>query len=340
MSFLRKLFSGGLTKPTGKKPRAPSETEREARLLFLAKFRKSQSVKELTRAHMAMQQWREALGADPDETVEELEQVGLLTRPTLRERLEGSMSLQQLKELCRDRDLKLSGKKADLAERLIAFGISETAVPLGDNYICSAAGRESADAYNRQKANERQEAQLQSADLLDAHDFAGAVRLVCAYENRQVFQRGMGVDWFSGTVGLGSVKSIYSAQKAFLHNVSKDDLATVRLIAALDDLWGEQVKIISDRDAPVQGCRFNLGIAARQLQFHHSNTYGVDAASLRPIAIVEMEYLFTNGDCAACQARSGKRYRLRQIPDLPSEDCTCELGCRCSFGAVLTDLDE
>ena len=271
--------------------------------------------------------------------VKELERTGMVVRPTAVQRLEGDLTLAQLKGLCRSRNLKLSGKKPELVARLAETDLSEIdqLAPLGDKYICSKAGRELAEAYKQRMKSEKLDTQLRSADLLDARDIKGAVKLVCEYEARQVFQRGMGVNWTSGTEGLPVVKSIYSAQKAFLHAVSPGDLANIRLVAALDFLWGEEVTFIPDRDRPVRGCRYSLGIAARQLQFHHN--HGPGSKNIEKIPdYFEAEYLAPHeGECPACQARNGKKFPLNQLPELPSEDCTCELGCRCTFGYVADD---
>jgi hypothetical protein len=339
MSFLRRLFSGSQSQTKNSHSEPAKVPTSEARLLLLSKFIKSQSVKVLTGAHMAQERWSAALGMAPHLAVKELARTGLLVRPTLAERLEGSMSLQQLKDLCRARSLTVSGKKAELAARLVASGISDSSVPVGDSYICSPAGREAAETYKLRKSAEKRDLQLQTADLLDAHDFAGASRVVCEYEARQVFARGIGVDWSTGTVGLSEVTAIYAARKAFLRKVSASDLENVRLLAALDDLWGEEVSIFPDRNAPVPGCRFPLGIAARQLRFHHSHSPGAHTFPNSSLPIV-MEYIAAEGDCPSCAARNGKRFPPKQVPELPSDDCTCEEGCRCILSPVPTDLDD
>jgi hypothetical protein len=305
----------------------------------LTKFLKCESAQTLTTNETALARWTAALGVSPAQAVKELETKSLLVRPTLSERLESGKSLQQLKEMCRKHGLKLTGKKSDLSARLIEFGIPENAIPLGDGYICSATGRDAAETYKERRAAEKLKVQLKTADLLDAHDFEGAVKAVCEYEASQVFQRGIGVDWSSGTVGLKDVRGIYSAKKRFMSKVSAEDLANIRLIAALDRLWGEEVQIIPDRTAVIRGCKYNIGIAARQLQFHHSAIPGVD--NLRDFALpFEVEYMAPPDECAACLARNGKRYSIDEIPELPSDDCTCENGCRCSYSVAFKDLDD
>ena len=338
MRFLKKLFSGFRSSQANTVSSSVGGAAQDARLLLLGKFLKCQSVKALTANEMALSRWTAALGRPPALTVKELVAEGLLTSPTLTERLESGKSLQKLKDLCREYGLKQTGKKRELAERVIAHGILEGTVPLADGYICSTAGREVAEAYKQRKVAEKLEAHLRTADFLDAHDFAGAVKVVCDYEVRQPFQRGMGVNWSTGTEGIEYVRSIYSAQKAFLRNVLADDLENIRLMAALDNLWGEEVEIFPDRTAAVLGCKYNIGIAARQLQFHHSHSAGGSARGGSSKSAL-IEYIAAQGDCAACLARDGKRYRLDRTPELPSDDCTCELGCRCTFGFVFTDLD-
>lgn len=197
------------------------------------------------------------------------------------------------------------------------------------------AARDDPKTTRMRKKSDKREAQLLTADLLDAHDFVGAAKVVCEYEARQPFRRGINVDWESGEVGLESVRAIYSAQKSFLRHVLPSDLENIRLVAALDDLWGEEVSIIPDRMVPIKGCRFNLGIAARQLRLHYSSVPA--GVRIHKDLLVEMEYLAAHGDCPACMARDGLRYPLGGAPELPSDDCTCELGCRCNFGFIVND---
>jgi hypothetical protein len=338
MKFLRRIFGQSEENHSASESSIDPKDLSESELLFLMRFISCQSLSNLTSANFALERWTAALGKPPLVVVRELERTGMVVRPTAVQRLEGDLTLAQLKDLCRSRNLKVSGKKSELVARLAETDLSDIdrLVPLGDSYICSDAGRELAVAYKQRKKAEKIDTQERSADLLDARDIKGAVKLVCDYEARQVFQRGMGVNWTSGTEGLPVVKSIYSARKAFLRAVSPGDLANIRLVAALDYLWGEEVAIIPDRDRPVSGCRFSLGIAARQLKFHHD--HGPESNNLEKMPdYYEAEYLAPHdGECPACQARNGKKYSLNELPELPSEDCTCpfERGCRCTFGYV------
>ena len=339
MKFLKRLF--GQAEATHSIPEHLSDSDEltEACLLLLRQFISSQSISKLTATDSALERWTAALGRVPLEVVKELERRGLLARPTSVQRLESDLTLAQLKSLCRSRNVKLSGKKSELIARLAETDLSDIdrIAPLGNSYICSDAGRELAEAYKQRKEAEKLDTQARSADLLDARDIKGAVKLVCEYEASQVFQRGMGVNWTSRTEGLPVVKSIYSARKAFLRAVSPGDLANIRLVAALDYLWGEEVGIIPDRGRTVSGCKFPLGIAARQLKFHHD--HGPESKNLEKIPdYYEAEYLVPHdGECPACQSRNGKKYPLKELPELPSEDCTCEQGCRCTFAHVVND---
>jgi hypothetical protein len=33
--------------------------------------------------------------------------------------------------------------------------------------------------------------------------------------------------------------------------------------------------------------------------------------------------------CPACKKLSGKRFKISEVPELPYEQCTSEMGCRC-----------
>lgn len=179
-------------------------------------------------------------------------------------------------------------------------------------------------------------AQMATADLLDAGRLAEAVALVCAYEARQERPRGVGVNWSSGTEGLSRVMTIYEDRPPFLRNVDSEGLADVRLIAAMDELWGEKVGIFPARARALARCRFALGDAARQLQFYAAHQEFL--AQARALGgSFHIEYLAASGDCPACMARHERLFAIGDAPALPTEDCTCESGCRCSFGIRIDD---
>lgn len=188
----------------------------------------------------------------------------------------------------------------------------------------------------RKDHSEKLAVQMQTADLLDAGQYEAAVRIVCEYELRQPFRRGMAANWESGIEGLSRVRAIYASKPWFLDRVSEPNLANIRLVAAMDELWGEPVKIFPDRDMAIIGCKFNLGIAARQIQFHEANKAIVDEAKRLNIPS-RIEYIAAAGDCEACLAKHGRRYSYAKAPEIPSRNCRCEFGCRCTLGIVIND---
>lgn len=197
-------------------------------------------------------------------------------------------------------------------------------------------GENHSKSVTRKDHSQKLAVQMQTADLLDAGSSLDAVKLVCDYEMQQPRPRGMGVNWASGTEGLARIKAIYSSTPWFLENVPPSSLADVRLVAAMDELWGERVKIFPNRHAPIDGCRFDLGTAARQLQFHEANKAIVAEASQLSLPS-KIEYLAAQGDCEACQARNGRHYTCSKAPEIPSRDCKCDTGCRCILAVVIDD---
>jgi hypothetical protein len=72
--------------------------------------------------------------------------------------------------------------------------------------------------------------------------------------------------------------------------------------------------------------------AARMIEFHAH--YQRDIARYRAWGVKTVEILATDDSCAACKKLAKKKYKIDQVPELPYEKCTSEIGCRCTTVAA------
>lgn len=117
-SDLRQAFNGfiaSLTLPAKIKPPLGYNKHQAARVIFLGKFR---TPRERTYAQ-GDTRWREALGGSPWQIIKSFYKRGHLEVADLPAKLGLQYTVAQLKDLLRERDLPVSGRKAELIARLI-----------------------------------------------------------------------------------------------------------------------------------------------------------------------------------------------------------------------------
>lgn len=113
-----------------------------------------------------------------------------------------------------------------------------------------------------------------------------------------------------------------------MSSLNEEQLEYLRVAAGMMHLWGtNQAKdwlpeefetgLIMDNDA-----------TARMLLFHASHQRSI--AQYRAAGVKTVEVLATDNSCKACKKLAGRKYKLNEVPELPHEKCTSEMGCRCT----------
>lgn len=69
--------------------------------------------------------------------------------------------------------------------------------------------------------------------------------------------------------------------------------------------------------------------AARMILFHVSHQRSI--AQYRAAGVRRVEILATDDSCPVCKRLAQRKYRLGEVPELPHEQCTSEMGCRCTI---------
>jgi len=297
---------------------APSDwRESSAHLLFLTDFIRPRALDEPA---WSTGYWDSVLGESPWEAVKRFLDEGILVPVDVNHALDHKFTVPQLKEMLRERGLKVSGRKAELITRLVEAdpdGMKEIAVGLSLVW-CSEQGRKIAEQYLAEQEEERAKVQQQVRELLKAHEFEQASRIVANYEAKQVFPRGLNIDWkhHDPARDVEILKAIFTSKPKALGQVSEETLEVFRMYAATEYLWGttEKLQAIDEVRLISSDAQFRVNIA----EFRR-----------RGVRTVEIQTADDKSVCPECRALEGRTFMIDEVPSLPYERCTSEFGCRC-----------
>jgi hypothetical protein len=285
--------------------------------------------------------WAPAFGMSPQCVIDGMVAHGALEPLPLLEKIEFCHTVAELRKILSSRGLKVSGKKAELVQRLLE------ADPKGMEKLCAhrmilrctpAANQ----GVSRWEAEREKAFETATDDVIAAlrnRNFKAAIRTADAYRKSE-FE-----------------PPVHPAQEAMTihpepHPIEEraDDLATVFTMRPkiLEGLQPEQwegiylnyaVGELIGREAP-EKCmpgfadigRMNSTTATRMLRFYVGHQR--ELARWRELDIKRATIIGIGG-CEACMALYNKTFSLDKLPELPYKDCTCDLGCRCLVRADL-----
>lgn len=229
----------------------------EIHLMLLNQFLKP------TYAHsIAPEQWGAALGESPQLTLNRYIKNGLLVPLSLKANVEYCNTVADLKKLLKERGLKVSGKKQELAERLVAadeVGMSKlhTAKTVIE---CSPEIRARILQYVADKEREFEDAITEALAALRNMDFEKASRTIGAYESKQIHlpTRGLRIDVGTGTptefygrpaparetaADVAAMKEIFTLRPKILRELAESEWKPLLTVVALSDLLSGRLSL-------------------------------------------------------------------------------------------------
>jgi hypothetical protein len=297
-----------------------------AHLLLLSKF-----LLPADPARFGGQQWCEVLGEPAGNAIERYARTGLIRDATLSEKLEHSFTAADLRLALRQAGLPVGGRKAGLARRLADENPAEAASKAAGitTLCCTERGRTLAERAVAEVRKARQIAEDAVVGALIRRNFRGAANAVVQFERKQVFPRGLNVQWNAAEADrlTAEVQQLYRTYPNILRGIPEDVLEAIRPAAARMLLWGENRL----REKVETGARFDGDVAARMLVF--SVWTQRNLREMRASGVMKVEMLATEDSCPKCKKLGGRKYRLAEAPELPNPDCTHEMGCRCCYVA-------
>ena len=309
-----------------------------AQLLFLSKFKSPKSAD----LYANDESWKEVLEEKPTKTVDRFKRDGLLLETNLEQRIDISFKSTELKEMLKKRGLKQSGRKEEQIARLIEYNRAEmekTVVKV-KGYILSVKGTELAIDYLEREREIRERAEEQVLDFLKKRDFEKAVRTMANYESVQVFPRGMGIDWkrYNPRRDVNQLKYIFSSKPAILKGLDESKFEVLRLAAGVMLLWGKsrcEEWLLKDFTS---GFRLDAETAARMFLFFGMSKYELDFLRESRDFIDGIQISAIEDSCRACKGIHARIFKLNNVIELPYENCTHEMGCRCTYLPIVKGL--
>jgi len=283
-----------------------------AHLLLLSKFIHPRTLDDFA----TPEAWKTVLGEDPKQAIKRFLDQGLLMQTDLSAQLDYKFKAVELKKMLKRRGLSVSGHKGDLIQRLIQAdpqGMKQAVAGLSV-LICSEQGREIAENYLANEKAQRRNVEQQVMEYLRQRKFKDASIAVAAYEVKQVFPRGMGIDWdhHDPDHDITMLNAIFDGKPKILALLNESQSYTLRLVSGMMYLWGTnqgkewlpldfETELAIDNDA-----------AARMFLFHAM--YRVNIANYKRSGVKQVEILAAQDSCDECKKISGKRFTINGVP--------------------------
>ena len=315
-----------------------------AHLELLSKFVKPLSIYYIPESYRSPE-WYEALKESSLDAIKRFIEEGFLVRPSLDELMEYKFTISDLKKFCAERGLLVSGKKGELVKRLITTDEPGMRKEVSDLQIvvCSDKGMVTAQAYLEMRNAERQEAERSVNECLKKRDFLQAVRVVAKYEEKQVFHRGLGIDWGKQSMlpnprDTHILKLIFEEIPTIAIGVNQQKLEEFRMAAGSMHLWGSEaeakriikgIESISEKYENLDFSRMLLSAAINKLDLleyrEMAKGWGAGKKYMVEINTCNDEHV-----CIACERLAKKKYPLfGDVPELPNPNCSH--ACRCGY---------
>lgn len=306
----------------------------------------------------AMRVWDPNVGS-VESCVKSLQKLGFIREASPAEKLDRTHSVAQLKKLATQYGSRKSGNKALIIDSLLAVIPDRSLRALVEGvrlYAPTETGEAIVADFKQAKALERSDMEAEAANALRAGRIEQAANVVAAYEAKQVFGRGMGINWSKG------MSDTTQEQAALLLNSSYDDLPLdpskqeeVAVGLALSDLLGQGSREAARRLMHLTEGKFACPELEAYLRDKGHGGYASGAKPDNPRDVAEVyahtrlfaassqitlarlkrhrtgkgvEILPVNDDCKICSG-GPYRYAWSGLTDLPS--LPLHWGCRCTY---------
>jgi hypothetical protein len=266
---------------------------------------------------------------------------GALETLPLLEKIEFCHTVAELRKILSSRGLKVSGKKAELVQRLLE------ADPKGMEKLCAhrmilRCTPAASQAVSRWEAERAQAFETATDDVIAAlrnRHFKAAICIADAYQKSKFeppfppAQEAMTIHPAPRSIEEreNDLATVFTMRPKILEGLQPEQWEGIYLNYAVWQLLG---RVAPDECMPgFTGIgAMNLETATRMLSFHVRHQR--DLARWRELGINRATIIGVGG-CEACLALINKTFSLDKLPELPYKDCTCGLGCRCTSRPVL-----
>jgi hypothetical protein len=306
----------------------------DAHWLLLSKFLRPQDPDHFSKS----EDWEFVLGEKPSQSIKRFVNEGLIGAADLENTLSFKYLLPELTRLSKQHGLPVSGRKSDLIQRLlIADPVAMKNSVAGLTILqCLPKGERMAEEYLSIEEEKRNRVETQVIDYVKKGMYKKASMTMAAFEDKQVFPRGMGCNWknYDPERDIKLLNYIFSNKPKILSKLNDDELNILKIGASMMLLWGtNSAKKWMPPDLSLD-LPFDNDTAARMVFFHALHKSNIVEYQKNGFKLVEI--IGVRDSCDECRKFVGKKYLLNEVPELPHEKCTHKYGCRCT--TVVADV--
>jgi len=294
-----------------------------AHLDLLSKFTSGRDIAQV----MDWQYLKETLSEPTKLAIDRFIAEGMLIPCTLQESIDKTLTAAAIKELLRERGLRLSGRKADLVARLIEADRAIAEEMAGKRRLmkCSQEALELLDAFEEERRV------AEAGAKANAHKFLMERNVRDAYrEYVQYTRRYRTPDLVSSPDQAEELEITLSASPDSLSDMDASVLAHLQAAVAMSKLWyGEDPlpwlpeSFPSDVISPTVAVSYLARATGFKRQVSQACEYG------SKVRIVFSPYDVDS--CDLCKKYDGRGFTKADFPNLPLRGCTSETGCMCEL---------
>ncbi|MBO6940925.1 MAG: SAP domain-containing protein [Deltaproteobacteria bacterium] len=271
-----------------------------------------------------------ALGESAPQAVARFVQTAHLAPATLPERT-ATLTVRQLKAGLKHAGCRVTGKKADLVERLLAEApvqAEKATAALPTLHALSESGRALVQQYRSWQQQRLDAAIAEVSILLRSNDLRGAVARHRTFAALDPWRDP--ADAYADDEQLVVLQLLAAAQPAILHTVARESMGTLRLAAALTHFFGRAGR----ESVPAgfaAGSHLDDETAVRMMSFHINHLRRRETYLSIRVEQVSVSSCDDERTCEACKALDGRSFSGKAIPEMPHPHCTSPSGCRCTI---------
>jgi hypothetical protein len=292
---------------------------------LLSKFEKGRDIAQV----MDWQHLKDTLGEPTKLAIDRFIDESVLVPCTLQESVSKLVTVSDLKELLKERELRLSGKKADLVDRLVEADRAAAEEIVGKRRImkCSSEAIKLLNAFEEERDVAEAQAKTNAHRLLLERNVRDAYREYIQYTRRYRSPD------FSSPHQAEQLEMTLSASPDALSDLDASALAHLQAAVAMSQLWyGEDplrwlpesfpADVINSRTA----ASYLTRAAGFKRQIAQASEYEWE------VRVVFSPYDVDS--CGLCKQYNGKEFPPGDVPNFPLHGCTSETGCMCELETV------
>ena len=265
---------------------------------------------------------RQELGEKTEDAIKRFLQEGMLVPASIDEGLNKLFQVEHLKRLLGERGLSVSGRKAELIERLISNDRQGMSKLVGNSIVkCSEAALLLIEERKQKVEKETGVAERLTYEAFQASNPKEACRIYEAFRRTFIHPT-----YKMSVYDVAELQFILTGHPKILSGLSPQNLKALQLATCMKALWKTRTAqkwLPETFTSPFK----NSDIPTSYLIRH--SEYQRVLSGFRGFA-KQVKISFHMGDiesCNLCLALDGKVYDLDDVPELPIPGCTSETGC-------------